>query len=46
VTPYREIQKRVKWGDQEEVSRGREPSLYNRRVARESSRVGQKSEAE
>jgi len=33
VAPYRRVQRRVKWGDQKKVSRGRKPLLYNRRVA-------------
>jgi len=40
VTSHRRIQKGIKQRDQEEVSRGRKPPLYNRGVAGESSKVG------
>jgi len=40
VTSHRRVQKKVKRGDQKEVSRGRKPPLYDRGVAGESSKVG------
>jgi len=39
VTSYKGVQKEVKWGNQKEVSRGREPFLYNRGVAGKGSKV-------
>jgi len=46
MTPHRRVQERAEWGNKKKVGRDRRTATYHRRVARKSSQVGQKSEAE